>query len=271
MKWSLILSSAAALAIALPAAAQERGVNRRQFAFLDNEVTVEVMTDIPGTLQIVRGEPGLLDVAGRVPGGISSFALGGRDGSTLRLSAIGGEHVDFMVVVPEDAYLRVRLPNRKFGDIGSTRPGGTFKWDGKERTYEETRKREDARPMPMPAQPAYSAASAPRALVIPRLTAVRTVSVRLGGSMFEVTGDHIVSATYTGPSVDVVTGDQADDIVVNVPAGTRDFTVKLGGRTALVVRGPEITSYCEPVTEQILDSTRRWFTFAPEAGLLSCR
>src|SRR5688572_1580681 len=125
---SILCASILMLAAAAPAAAQEYGVNRRLFTFLDNEVTVEVTAQTEGTMHVVRGGPGRLEVSARVDGGMSTFALGGRDGTTLRLTAVGGGNASFIVVVPEDTYLRVHLPNKKSGNISATRPGGTFTW-----------------------------------------------------------------------------------------------------------------------------------------------
>ncbi len=266
---SLLVAGALALAVVMPAAAQERGVARRTFTFLDTDVTVEVTAPMPGTLQIVRGEPGILDVAGRVPGGMSSFALGGRDGDKLRLTAVGGEHADFIVVVPEDAYVRVRLPNRKSGALASTRQGATFTWGDAQSSAKA------AAPLMMPPSGptvAHSAEYAPRVLAIPRLTTVRSVEVRLEASDFQVAGNHYMTVVNgSSQNVEVRTGDEPEELIVTVPAATRDFTLRLGGRTALVVRRFEVTTYCEPVTEQTFAATARRFTFTPEAGRLTCR
>lgn len=270
MRYEVLLATALTLLAAASAGAQERGVSRRLFTFLDNDVTVEVMADAPGTLQIVRGEPGVIEAAARVPGGFSTFALGGRDGDKLRLTAVGGERAEFIVVVPEEAYVRVRLPNHKKGSLGSTRSGGTFNWGDA---------RISSAPAPAtfnvaPSGPtmAYSGQYAPRTMSIPVLNAVRSVSVRFGTSTFQVGGDHYMSVSNGSyQSIEVRTGTEADNLIITVPAETRDFTLKLGGRTAMIVRGFEITTYCEPVTEQIMDESRRWFTFAPEMGRLRCR
>lgn len=254
------------LATAAPAAAQ-RDVARRAFTFLDDNVTVEVQADAPGTLQIVRGEAGRLEAVGRVPGGLATFALGGRTADKLRLTAVGGEKADFIVVVPEEAYVRVVLPNRKQGSLTSTRSGGAYTWGGA-----DLMKSSVSLAMP-PAGPtvAHSAPHAPRTLSIPRLTTVRTVSLRIQGSSFEVGGNHHMSVSNgSSQSVEVRTGSEPEELIITIPSDTRDFTLKLGGRTALVMRGYEVSSYCEPVTEQIL-SGGRWFTYAPEAGRLTCR
>lgn len=271
MKYSRFLAILLVFVAVVPADAQERGVARRLFTFLDTKVTVEVLADAPGTLQVVRGEPGRIDVAARVPGGISAVALGGRAGDNLRLTALGGETAEFIVVVPEDVYLRIRLPNNKAGELGSTRPAGSFKWTG---TPAADAALLEPNALPTPSGPvvAHTAPHAPRVLNVSRLNAVRTITLRIEPGMFEVGGNRYMSVINgSSQNVEVRTGDESEQVIISIPADTRDFTLKLGGRTALVVRGREISTYCEPVTDQYLNAGRRWFTFAPEAGRLHCR
>jgi hypothetical protein len=271
MKYSRFFAVLLTFAVVMPASAQERGVARRLFTYLDTKVTVEVLADAPGTLQIVRGEPGQIDVAARVPGGVSAFALGGRSGDNLRLTALGGESAEFIVVVPEDVYLRVRLPNNKAAELASTRPAGTFTWAG---TPAAGAEQSEPIALPMPSGPviAHTAPRAPRVLNVSRLNAVRTITLRVQSGRFEVGGSRYMRVVNgNSENVEVRTGDESEDVIIGIPAETRDFTLKLGGRTALVVRGAEISTYCEPVTEQVLGGGRRWFTFAPEAGRLTCR
>lgn len=267
---SILYAGAVLLAAAAPAAAQEYGVNRRLFTFLDNEVTVEVTAQTEGSLHVVRGEPGRLEVSARVDGGMSTFALGGRDGTTLRLTAVGGDNASFIVVVPEDTYLRVRLPNHRNGDIGASRPGGSFSWPPPDDEY-------GAAPPMLPAPAgiatAHVAEEAPRVLNVPRLNTARTVTVVLQAGLFEVGGSQWMSVRNgSTTNVEIRTGSKAEDLLISVPAATRDFTLKLGGKTALVIRGPEITTYCEPVVEQVLyGGAAQRFTFTPEMGRLTCR
>lgn len=290
MRYSTLLSALLTVVFVSPLVAQEREVQRRMFTFLDRQVTVEVMTDIPGTLRIVRGEPGVIDVAARVPGGVSAAALGGRAGDNLRLTAVGGEQAEFIVVVPEEVYLRIRLPDNKTGDLGSTRPGGTFTWPAGGDTPTGFDNRSTRRASngvylnggavngtAMPAPPsgplvAHAAERAPRVLDVSKLNAVRTVTLRVEPGLFEVGGNRHMMVVPGNPNVvEVRTGDASEDVIIAIPTETREFTLKLGGRTALVVRGTEISTYCEPLTEQDLGGGRHWFTFAPEAGRLMCR
>lgn len=270
MKLAILAAGILNIAAALPASAQERGVARRLFTFLDDEVTVEVSAESEGRLQVVRGEPGRIDVAARVPGGVSSFALGGPFGTTLRLVAVGGENADFIVVVPEDTYLRVRLPNRKNGNLGSSGRGGTFTWPATNAGSHTSAPLAPVEPA-LPAR-AHTSERAPTILNVPRLDAVSRITVRVVDGPFEVGGSRYMSVTPgNDQTVEIRTGTEPQNLFVNVPQGTRDFTLKLGGRTALVIRGAEVTASCEPVLEQTVSGGSKWFTFTPEMGRLSCR
>jgi hypothetical protein len=254
---------------AASAEAQERGLSRRQFTFFENNLTVEIVADMPGELQVIRGEPGRIEVAGRVPGGIPAFALGGREGDELRLTALGGEHADFVVVVPEDAMVRVRLPDRHSHQVKSMQRSGRYTWGDL-----PDRGQKSSSVMPVPAQPAtaYSDVMAPRTLHITKLNAVRTVSIRFEGTSFNVAGNRYMSVQKGDPAnIEVRPGDQPEDVIVTVPLGTSAFTLKLAGKTAMHVNGGEIRVYCEPLTEQDLGYGRRWYTFAPEMGRMTCR
>jgi hypothetical protein len=274
MRYSALLAGFFVVATAAPAAAQDLGVSHRTFTFLDNTLTIEVIASAPGTLQIVRGEGGILDIASHVAGGVSSAALGGREENALRLTAVGGDKASFIVSVPEDAHVRVKLPNKKGSEIGATRPGGTFTWPSPEQTTNASVTGVSAsksRPASGPLL-AYSAASAPLMLNIPTLTTVRTIRVRIADADFEVGGNRPMGVSRANAQyVEVVPSNEPEDLVMTIPLSTRDFTLRLGGSTALVMRGVEVLSYCEPVTEQRLQGGVRWFTFSPEAGRLTCR
>jgi hypothetical protein len=263
--------AAVAMLIAGTANAQEHHLSRRQFPFFDNSLTVEVVADMPGQLQVIRGEAGRIEVAGRVPGGIPAFALGGREGDKLRLTAIGGEHADFVVIIPEDATVRVQLPDRHGHQVKSLQRSGKYTWGDREEGAARTNGG-TAAPVPDGPTQAYSNIMAPRNLNIPKLNSTRMVSVRFEGSSFSVAGTQFMTVKSGDPNnVEIRTGDDLQDVIVTVPLGTSDFTLRLGGKLAMHVAGAEIRVYCEPVTEQDLGAGRRWYTFAPEMGRLRCR
>jgi hypothetical protein len=273
MRTSALFLAATVLA-ANTASAQEFELSRRQFNFFDNSLTVEIVADMPGQLQIIRGEPGKIDVAGRVPGGIPAFALGGREYDQLRLTALGGNHANFVVAVPEDAIVRVKLPNRHTHQLRSMQRSSNYTWEAMEKGAEDNDTPTRPRSAVTPREPAvaYSDAMVPRTVHVTKLNAVRTVSVRFEGNLFTVGGSRPMSVQKGDPTnIEVRTGDEAQDLVIALPVGTSAFTLKLGGKTAMHVQGAEIRVYCEPLTEQDLGMGRRWYTFAPEMGRLTCR
>jgi hypothetical protein len=273
MKRVPIVLAVTLLASAVSAQAQDRELSRRQFPFFGNYVTVEVVADVPGKLQVVRGEEGMIEVAARVPGGIPSFALGGRGGDRLRLSALGGANADFVVIVPENAGVRVKLPETGGGQQTSTlRSGGIYQWGAPKDATAPIAGPAVVVPAPAGQALAFSNTVAPRLLNIANMNALRTLTVRIEGNMFQVGGSEFMSVAGGNPAeVQLQTGRDLQDVFVTLPIGTNNFTLRLGGRTALSVTGREIRVFCEPVTDQDLGSGRRWFTFTPEMGRLTCR
>ena len=271
MTRSIAMLGALMLLSSTHVAAQEYELTRRQFPFFDNSLTIEVVADGAGRLQVVRGQRGRVEVAARVPGGVPAFAMGGREHDHLRLTALGGEDANFVVIVPEDAHVRVKLPD-SHGAANAMRPAGTYMWGASS----DARKASAAAPMapPAPLGPtlAYSDERAPRTIDIPRLNAVRTVSIRFEGTTFLVAGTEWMSVQPgNADHIQVETGEVVQDVIITVPADTRSLRLRLGGRLAMQVTGTEIRTYCDPVTRQDLGFGRKWITFAPDAGRMACR
>ncbi|HEX7119567.1 MAG TPA: hypothetical protein VF212_12305 [Longimicrobiales bacterium] len=125
---------AVALALLLPAAAsaqdRDADVVRRVYAFLGDRLTVRIETELPGTIRLIRGEKGRLEVAGRAPDGIPGFGLAERSGGELQLTAIGADRVEYLVVVPEEVHVKVRLPDRPVAEVfGAYDRTATFRWE----------------------------------------------------------------------------------------------------------------------------------------------
>lgn len=113
-----------------PAAAQDTGVARQRFTFLDHNLLIDVQADAPGTLRIVRGQAGMIDAAGSARPGFVSFGLARRGRAELSLTAVRAERVDYIVVVPPDVRVEVRLPGRRDTELlGALRETATFRWD----------------------------------------------------------------------------------------------------------------------------------------------
>jgi len=287
---------------AATAAAQEWDVNRRQYTFIDTRLTVDVQVEAEGTLRLIRGMPGRLEVAGRALNGFTGFALGDRHGSHLRLSAAGADRVEYLVVVPERVYVRIRLPDRRLAEVfGSTRDAVSYEWETVDepasrpapepyREPEPVPQVEPGAPEPTPgpgtaAPPARTPAEtptpglfttyrddvAPASVSLPRADLIHTLSVRLEGRRFRVAASRPLGLERGDPTaLEIRPAPPPLDIVIGVPVRTDDFVVEVGGTPAFaIVEGRPIV-LCNPAMEQALDDGRLWFTFTPEDGRLEC-
>jgi len=127
--WTLLLL------LALPSIATARQtqqeVARQRFTFLANQLLIRVAADVPGTLRILRGEGGILEVGARaVPTGMPGFGLSGTERDELNLTALGADQVEYLVVVPRGIRVRIRLPDRNLAEVmPSTHDVATYRWD----------------------------------------------------------------------------------------------------------------------------------------------
>lgn len=254
-----------------PAAAQEWQVARESFAFAGSRLTILVEAEAGGTLRVIRGAPGSVRVASRAPQGFTAAGLAERD--ELILSAAGVGPVDYMVSVPDEVWIEVRLPGRSFGEsmAGRTR-SRTFHWTG------------SARDAPEPVSPwippldedeslytTFSRDLAPAVVSLPDLTNVRSVSVRIEPGRFRVISSRPLSvADGAVDRLEIRPNGPPLDLIVTLPTGTHHFRLVAGDHTALLVQGEQITALCSPMIQQWLSHGRRWLTFNPGDGTLDC-
>ncbi len=284
------------VAAVTPAVAQEWDVARRQYTFIDTRLTVEVRVDVGGTLRLIRGMPGQIEVAGRARNGFTSFGLGDRHGSHLRLSAVGANRVEYMVVVPERVYVRVELPGREVSEVfGSTRDAATYDWESVAEPEAPMPRAAPAPPSgeterravePLPGDPGrdraagtptpglfttYRDAVAPEVVTLPRADVVRTLSVRLEGDAFRVAASRPMNLRRGDPdALEIRPAGPPMDIVIAVPRRTADFLVEVAGAPAFAIVEGRPMALCTPAMEQVLEDGRLWFTFTPLDGRLDC-
>jgi hypothetical protein len=280
MRTIAAVAAALALVSAAPLQGQQREINRALFTFGKTTLTVDVSVDTEGTLRVIRGQRGEIRVAARAVDGFADFGLKDRRGNVLQLTAVGTDRVDFIVVVPENVRLRVRLPDRPVSEtFGMNQPVGTFSWA--------------ATPLPAPghafgepgpetpvlaaAAPApglniaHSASTAPRTLAISDETELRRLTVLLEGTRFEVATDRALRLRGGHASTLEIRAPGAPlDLVVRLPADTREFLLQVGSAPALLIRDGAVSALCSPVIDQLLDAHRRSFTFTPTDGRLRC-
>ncbi|MGH7471293.1 MAG: hypothetical protein ACRENP_25370 [Longimicrobiales bacterium] len=264
------------LATTLPAAAQT-DVRRRAFTFLDQNLTIQVVSEQAGSLRILRGEAGMVEVVAKTPDGFAGFALGGQQEDQLRLTSVGATAAEFLVVVPEDVRVRVRLPDRQHVEVASVRPLTTYRWT-------KTDAPDDNGGAAGPtAAPAYNAVSTddmflshysravPRSFTVQDLNNFDRLDVRFVGGDFRLATSRAVSvAAGRSDTIELRAVQPGFSALISLPTDTRDFKLVLGSKVALEVVGGEVRSYCDSVGAQTTGIGSRTYSYVPGADL-SCR
>lgn len=175
------------------AAQQISPVTQRSYALVERRLTIDVRIDSPGSLRVVRGGLGRVDVIGQGRGdALAVSALDGHHRNVLTLTALGDAPVRYLVTVPERVDVRVRLPDRPLPEHVRSRGAADFEWG--------------------------DATSGPAAAPAP--------------------------------------------ITIELPAGTRDFTLRRDGRTILELRDGVVTAP-RRYTDVRLPDGGRAITFTP--------
>jgi hypothetical protein len=267
MKTTVIWAGLLGLILATPVMGQ-RQVARRQYTFLDTNLTIDVQSDASGILRIMRGEAGLVEVAARAPKGFPAFGMGGRQGDELRLSSMGAERVDFMVIVPEDVRVRVRLPDRRHVEIASSNPSATYQWGANAPPATD-----DTRAVP-PADGmylSYQNEAVPRTFTISDVAGIARLDVRFEGADFRVSTSRLVTLNPgRSDAINFRAGQPPLNLVLSLPSNTADFRLILGARIGLEARNGEIRLFCEQFISQKLEDGRRVYNFIASGGRLIC-
>jgi hypothetical protein len=285
MRVPVVAAAMALLAIAPTAGAAQDDVARQHFAFLADNLDIEIHTLAPGSIQILRGGRVSLEVVARVPGGIPAFGFSDRTGEVLRLSATRGTIADFTVVVPERVSVNLWLPGNTEPLSLGLGPSALHSWQGT-----------GGRPAPAPApapepaggvrigiapapptpqgapDPTYVAETAPHVVSIPESANVRSVSIRIEGDDFRV-GSSVPLRTIPGNAerLEIRTQGPPIDLVLQLPSHVAGFMLKVGSEVAFAVNDGEARALCSPVITQHVDGGGRRFDFTPRAGRLDCQ
>ncbi len=271
---AVVVAAATMGTVVAPAAAQEWQVARQSFAFAGTSLRVNVDANAAGSLQVMRGEPGAVHVASRSDRGFTDAGLSEQE--ELTLAASGDGPVDYMITVPSGVWVSVQLPGRTGAEtIGGWDAGRSFRW------HEQA----------APGQPAAAAAWTPdaagrfhtrlfttyadatpaRTVRVPDLSGIRSITVRVGTEHFRIDASRPLTVQPGDPAdIEIRPAGPPLDLVVELPAGTADFTLEAGDQPALVVRGDHVAPLCSPVTDQQLSDGQRWVTFTPADGTLRC-
>lgn len=245
------------LALAAPARAQD-DVMRDVYRFQGSALEVDVSTDLPGRLRMVRGQRSRIEVSGRAPDGFTSAALGGTGVRRLALTSMGGERVDFVVVVPEDVRVRVNwLGSNRSELFGPLSDHAVYDWDSPiGRPAFET-----IRPEGTPAAGIRRVAT-PSLIDIADPQRVERLTIRVGSDPFDIDG---AARLEPGADAIVVRPGRSGALTIRVPEDA-ETTIALDGRTALIIDGSGVHPACDAITAQTLPDGSRWFTLSPASG-----
>lgn len=255
-------------AAATPVAAQEEDVTRGSFPFFQRTLSIAVNTRVPGELQILRSRAARVDVAALAAPGVATFAIGGYTGDELRLTAAGAEHAVFIVTVPERVYVSVKAPGTS-RSFGAFTPVETVEWGSGERPERAP----DAPPILSGGSyyHIYGAGEPPRTLRFASLASVRRLDVRIEGHAFSVASSRALSVQPGAPDPLIVDiGGEPVDLLVRLPAGTREFRIESGDRVVLGVRNGQVEQHCTPALLQTLRDGSVRVMLSPRNGRLEC-
>jgi hypothetical protein len=253
-------------AAAAPAAAQEYQVSRRVYPFFASNLTIEVRTRSPGSLEILRGGRGRIEVAGRATNSVLGYAPPRLPGEPLRLTALGGSEVHYLVIVPEGIRLNVMLPDRAYAEPAVNEPAAVYEWGPEPEPV--------ALVPAAPEEPAlfvnYTDTAAPSLVTIPDLSRVLRIEVRIEENRFAIAATEPVTVGRSEPArIDIATPPSPHEIVFRLPADTRTFHLLAGGDEILTIQAGEVVAKCSAVILHELETGRR-IEFHPRDGRFVC-
>lgn len=279
------LLTAFTLAVTLPAAADaQRDVTRRSYTFLEDRLVIEVLADAPGELQVVRGQRGRVEVAARSSDGFAGFGLGGDYTRHLRLTAVGSDAVQYLVVVPEHVAVSVVLPRGGTAHVPNRDGLASYRWGEDAGRAENIRSGDPGDALSTAVEPIVPTTSAglyvvhsgkgrvPSLVDVPELASVRSMSVRVEGDDFRVAATRPLALTPgdAGHMVIRVDGEPLD-LVLFVPRGSSGFELRSGSRRIADVAFGRPRSYCGHTVVQQPTPHQDWLTVFPTDGSVSCR
>ncbi len=139
--WSIMLVSAALAGLPAAAAAQAPGgaqaapaaaeLMQRTFTFIGTELRVTIAGSAAGTIQVVRGQSGVIALTTRGTGGLPTASLtSDAEPGQLTLSSGTAARVDYVLAVPAGTYVSVHLPGHPAATLGAQEDHAAWSWPG---------------------------------------------------------------------------------------------------------------------------------------------
>ncbi len=133
---TLALPTAAAAQQAAPAEVQPETL-QRAFVFLDNDLRVTIAGEAPGTIQVVRGEVGRIDLTARGAGALPAAGLVGGTPAELTLASGGAIRAEYTLVVPPDVRVTISRTGQPGVTLGTLDREGRWSWPAQARLTPE--------------------------------------------------------------------------------------------------------------------------------------
>ncbi len=281
MKALTMVVAALAAGAALPrvARAQQAVVlqptEHRLFTFLGSSLTVDVQSDAPGTVHVIHGQRGQVEVTARAANGFAGFGISDTR-ERLTLTSAGATRVDYLVVVPEQAAVRVRLPGAGAAQtFGTLERSASYSWKPPRPYGERAAEALPAPPAPSSGeamlQPAYLAGMPPAVVSLPDASSLRALTVRWEGNSFRILGSRPISVPRPSAGrLALPPLEGPTSLAIVLPRDAREFRLEIQGRPALVIDAGRARVPCGSVVEQTLSGGRRWFTFSAGPDGVTC-
>ena len=273
-KLARLITVAVALAAAPGVHAQEWDVTRRTYTFLEDRLVINIIADAGGELQVVRGELGRVEVAARSNDGFPGSGLGGEITRELRLTAVGADRVQFLVVVPEHVRVTIRTPGGAESSLASRAQSGRYTWQPQPNVDAVVAAPDT--PM-LPTLPGglyllHTTRFAPTIVDVPDLTAVRSIAVRFEGPEFRVAASRPMAITPGGGErLELRVAGEPIDLVLYVPRATASFQLRSGPVRLIESVAGQPRALCGGVVIQKPTLVQDWLTLYPEQGRVTCR
>lgn len=293
-------SAIAVLAVTLllpgQASAQDLEVTRRSYPFLEKALEVAVVTEVPGEVEVVRGSRGRLEVSARSTDGFPGFALGGHLTPRLRLTAVGSNSVQYLVVVPEHVNVRIQLPDGTSASLPSGAPSAAYSWggppvrglmngrapamNGRAPAMNGRSSDLDMYALEQAAAPTgnghglyivHATPILPTVVDVPDLASVRSLSVRFEGENFRVAASRPLKVE-PGDAARLelrIAGDPLD-LVLYAPRDAGPFSIRAAGSRIAQSAAGDPVALCGNVIVQRPSDHQVWLTFRPQSGRLDC-
>jgi hypothetical protein len=112
-----------------PALLPDQEVKRERFTFIGTSLEIQVSVEAPGALRLLHGQAGEISVTARAVSGVAGAGFSGTDPGTLLLSAVGAERVEYLVTIPQNTQVRIRLPDRPVAEtLGTLQRTALYQW-----------------------------------------------------------------------------------------------------------------------------------------------